>query len=63
MKRLLKGGRVVDPAQGLDGMFDVEIDGEHVSRIWRDLPPDGAAVEAKLHVTDHAYWLTDVKSR
>ena len=27
------------------------------------LPPDGAAVEAKLHVTDHAYWLTDVKSR
>ena len=44
MKRLLKGGRVVDPAQGLDGMFDVEIDGEHVSRIGRDLPPDGAAV-------------------
>ncbi len=46
MKRLLKGGRVVDPAQGLDGMFDVEIDGEHVSRIGRDLPPDGAAVVA-----------------
>src|SRR5688572_11324183 len=44
MKRLLKGGRVVDPAQGLDGVFDVEFDGEHVSRIGRDLPPDGAAV-------------------
>ena len=27
------------------------------------LPPDGAAVDAKLHVTDRAYWLTDVKGR
>ena len=27
------------------------------------LPPDGAAIEATLHVTDRAYWLTDVKSR
>src|SRR5688500_7147274 len=27
------------------------------------LPPDGAAVAAKLHVTDRAYWLTDVKGR
>lgn len=27
------------------------------------LPPDGAEVTAKLHVTDRAYWLTDVKSR
>ena len=27
------------------------------------LPPDGAVVTAKLHVTDRAYWLTDVKSR
>ena len=27
MKRLLKGGRVVDPANGLDGAFDVLIDG------------------------------------
>ena len=27
------------------------------------LPPDGAEVVAKLHVTDRAYWLTDVKSR
>ena len=27
------------------------------------LPPDGAAVHAKLHVTDRAYWLTDVKGR
>jgi Cu/Ag efflux protein CusF len=27
------------------------------------LPPDGATVDAKLHVTDRAYWLTDVKGR
>ncbi len=25
------------------------------------LPPDGSRVEAKLHVTDRGYWLTDVK--
>ena len=25
------------------------------------LPPDKAAVEARLHVTDDRYWLTDVK--
>jgi len=44
MKRLLKGGRVVDPAQGLDGTFDVEIDGDRISRIGRDLPHEGAAI-------------------
>ena len=27
------------------------------------LPPDGTVVEAKLHVTERSYWLTDVKSR
>ncbi|MCU1349592.1 MAG: electron transporter SenC [Acidobacteria bacterium] len=25
------------------------------------LPPDGSRVEAKLHVTDDHYWITDVK--
>jgi protein SCO1 len=25
------------------------------------LPPDGTRVEAKLHVTQRAYWITDVK--
>jgi hypothetical protein len=25
------------------------------------LPPNGTRVEAKLHVTDRGYWLTDVK--
>ena len=43
-KRLLKGGRVVDPANGRDGMFDVLIDGDRIARVGRDLPADGAAV-------------------
>jgi dihydroorotase len=38
MKRLLRGGRVVDPAAGLDGMFDVLIDGDRIGQVGRDLP-------------------------
>ncbi len=44
MKRLLKGGRVVDPANGIDGIHDVLIEGERIVRVGRDLPLDGAAV-------------------
>src|SRR3954470_6153222 len=44
MKRLLKGGRLVDPASGRDGAFDVLIDGDRIARVGRDLPADGAAV-------------------
>ena len=44
MKRLLKGGRVVDPVNGIDGVHDVLIDGDRVSAVGRDLPVDGAAV-------------------
>ena len=40
MRRLLKGGRVVDPANGVDGAFDVLIDGDRISRVGRDLPVD-----------------------
>jgi dihydroorotase len=40
MKRLLKGGRVVDPANGRDGEFDVLIDGDRIVRVGRDLPVD-----------------------
>ena len=36
--RLLKGGRVVDPANGRDGVFDVLIDGDQIARVGRDLP-------------------------
>ena len=44
MKRLLKGGRLVDPAHGRDGLFDVLIDGERIARIDKNLPADGAQV-------------------
>jgi dihydroorotase len=37
-KRLLKGGRVVDPAAGHDGDADVLIDGALVAAVGRDLP-------------------------
>jgi dihydroorotase len=40
MKRLLRGGRVVDPANGRDGVFDVLIDGDRIVRVGRDLLAD-----------------------
>ena len=41
--RLLKGGRVVDPAHGRDGSFDVLIEDGRIARVARDLPtPSGA---------------------
>ena len=46
MKRLLKGGRVIDPANGIDGAFDVLIDGDRIAQVGRDLPVDGATVVA-----------------
>ena len=44
MKRLLKGGRVVDPLNGIDGVRDILIDGERIARVGADLPVDGATV-------------------
>ena len=44
MKRLLKGGRVVDPANGIDGVRDVLIDGDRIVRVGADLPVDGATI-------------------
>jgi predicted amidohydrolase len=38
MKRLLKGGRLIDPAASLDGAFDLLIDGDRIARVGRDLP-------------------------
>ena len=46
MKRLLKGGRVIDPANGIDGMFDVLIDEGRIARIGKDLRVDDATVVA-----------------
>lgn len=47
MKWLLKGGRVVDPANNRDGAFDVLIDGETIARVGRALP-----VDAETHVVE-----------
>lgn len=44
-KWLLKGGHVVDPANGRSGVFDVLIDGDRIARVGRDLP-----VEAGVRV-------------
>jgi dihydroorotase len=44
MKQLLKGGRVVDPANGIDGAFDILIADGVIARVGRDLPIDGATV-------------------
>ena len=38
MKRLLKGGRVVDPANGIDGQFDVLIEDDRIVQVDRDIP-------------------------
>ena len=43
-KRLLKGGRVVDPANGRDGVFDVLIDGDRIAEVGTNLQADGAEV-------------------
>jgi len=37
MKRLLKGGHLVDPLQGIDGIRDVLLDGDRVAAVGQDL--------------------------
>src|SRR5690349_24238306 len=44
MKRLLKGGRVVDPANGRDGAFDILIENDRIAEVGRDLPVAGVTV-------------------
>lgn len=44
MKRLLKGGRVVDPANGVDAVCDVLIEDGRIARVGAGLPVDGAEV-------------------
>ena len=44
MKLLLKGGRVVDPANSVDGTLDVLIEDGRIARVGRDLPVEGADV-------------------
>jgi hypothetical protein len=40
---LLRGGRVIDPAQGLDGVLDVAVRGGRIAAVGKNLP--GAATE------------------
>lgn len=44
MKLLLKNGRVIDPAAGRDGEFDVLIEDGRIAKIGKSLPVDGARV-------------------
>jgi dihydroorotase len=44
MKKLLKGGRVVDPANGRDGEFDILIENGVIAKVGKSLPVDGATV-------------------
>jgi dihydroorotase len=44
MTLLLKGGRVVDPANGVDGTRDVLVEEGRIARVGRDLPPGTARV-------------------
>jgi dihydroorotase len=44
MALLLKGGRVVDPANGVDGEIDLLIDAGRIAKVGRSLPVNGAEV-------------------
>jgi dihydroorotase len=44
MKRLLRGGRVVDPVNGIDGAMDVMIEDDRIAQVGRGLPVDDAEV-------------------
>jgi protein SCO1/2 len=39
-------------------VMDYQVRGADVA----SLPPDRSRIEARLHVTDRAYWITDVKT-
>jgi dihydroorotase len=44
MKKLLKGGHVVDPVNGINGVHDVLIEDGRIAQVGRDLPAEGATV-------------------
>ncbi|HEY7055789.1 MAG TPA: dihydroorotase [Vicinamibacterales bacterium] len=44
MSLLIKGGRVVDPANGRDGDFDVLVEDGRIAKVGKDLPRNGADV-------------------
>ncbi len=44
MNVILKNGRVVDPANGIDGIRDIRIEAGRIARVGTDLPTDDAQV-------------------
>jgi dihydroorotase len=44
MRLIFKGGRIVDPASGRDGTFDLLVEDGRVARVGKDLPVNGAEV-------------------
>jgi dihydroorotase len=46
--KLLKGGRVVDPVNGRNGVFDVLIDGDRIVKVGRDLPVDTGTMVVEI---------------
>ena len=55
-KLIVKGGRVIDPATGVDGMFDVLIEDGTIAKIGTDLPVDGAEVFDAQGAGIHEMW-------
>ncbi|HLT58826.1 MAG TPA: dihydroorotase [Limnochordales bacterium] len=50
MRWLLKGGRVVDPSQGIDEVLDVLVADGHVAALGKDLDEAGETVDCTGHV-------------
>src|SRR4249920_21625 len=60
MKAILKGGRVIDPANGRNGEFDVLIENGVIARIGKNLPVEGADVFEIRHGWIVAPGLVDI---
>src|SRR5256712_6069376 len=46
--KLLKGGRVVDPLNDRNGVFDVLMDGDRIVKVGRDLPVDAGTTVVEI---------------
>src|SRR6266513_5375428 len=46
--KMLKGGRVVDPVNGRNGVFDVLMDGDRIVKVGRDLPVDAGTTVVEI---------------
>jgi dihydroorotase len=49
-KVLIKGGRVIDPANGIDAILDVMVDGEVIAAIDKDIQADAKVINAKSKI-------------